>query len=233
MELIPVIDLLQGQAVLAHQGLRKHYRPLCSPLCPSSDPLEVIAAYLKLHPFRTLYIADIDAIEKKGDNGIIINRIRQRFPDLILWIDCGWPPVNNQPWQIPVIGSESLSEDWRRNLPGLDTSWILSLDFDAHGFRGPKSLLERSDVWPQEVILMCLNRVGSGHGPDWHHLNHYLRHHPEKDWIASGGIRHQQDLHDLENMGIRRALSASALHQGTVTPETNKSRHLKGSGFHP
>ncbi len=233
MELIPVIDLLHGQAVMAFRGQRKHYRPLNTPLCGSSDPLDVIAAYLSLSSFGTLYIADIDAIENRKDNGIIIASIRRAFPSLTLWVDRGWPPIPQQTNQIPVIGSESLEEDWEQSLSAINVPWILSLDFDANGFRGPKALLDRSDLWPKTVILMSLSRVGGECGPDWHQLGHFMGRHPQRRWIASGGIRDQNDLEKLENMGIAQALVASALHRGGIHPlENEKSRHLNGSGFH-
>ena len=233
MELIPVIDLLHGQAVLACQGRRDQYRPLTTSLCPGSDPLEVIAAYLTLAPFRRFYIADIDAIEKTGDNGIIIDSVRRAFPALTFWIDRGWPPVCRQANQIPVIGSESLENNWRENLSAMNEPWILSLDFDADRLRGPSEILEEAGLWPRTVILMSLSRVGGECGPDWHRLSHFINLHPNRHWIASGGIRQQQDLSRLERMGIGQALVASALHRGTLIPgETKeKSRHPGGSGL--
>ncbi len=216
---------------MARHGLREQYRPLHSPLCPSSDPLMVVAAYLRLYPFRVLYLADLDAINHQEDNGIILSRIHRAYPDLILWIDRGWPPVPYHRTQTPVIGSESLKADWQQTLASIRTPWILSLDFDTAGFRGPETLLENPGRWPPEVILMSLAKVGSEAGPDWQRLRYFLDIQPEHLWVAAGGIRHQQDLLRLETMGIQRALIASALHQGKVHPRQYKSRRHDGGGF--
>ncbi len=213
MKLIPVLDLLGGKAVLAQQGQRQRYRPVHSPLCRDGDPLELVHGYLCCLPFDTLYIADLDRISGQGDNGIIIEAIRRRFPGLTLWIDAGWPPARAGGGIVPVIGSETLPADAR--LPG-DQDWILSLDFDTAGFRGPAWLLRQPQCWPDTVILMSLPQVGSGQGPDWTRLAHFQRHFPHIRWIAAGGIRHQDDLVRLEERGIRTALVATALHRGTL-----------------
>ena len=67
MEVIPVIDLKGGAVVRARHGDRASYRPIETPLSPTSDPLDVVAGLLSVHAFRTLYIADLDAIEGYGD----------------------------------------------------------------------------------------------------------------------------------------------------------------------
>ena len=47
MNLIPVIDLMQGQVVRAVRGNRHAYQPIVSKLCASSDPLTVMRFMLK------------------------------------------------------------------------------------------------------------------------------------------------------------------------------------------
>lgn len=218
MELIPVVDLRYGQTVMAIRGQREYYRPLNTPLCSDSNPLRVISALLELGLFRTLYVADLDAILKTGDNGIIISRIRQTFPHLHLWVDRGWPPIKPTAHLTPVIGSESLGPDWRRALATLKDPWILSLDFSATGFLGREDLLQEPVWWPPWVILMTLAKVGSQSGPDWSRLTAFKQHHPDTCWIAAGGISSSQDLTRLKELGISRALVASALHYGLIRP---------------
>ncbi|MBN2701658.1 MAG: HisA/HisF-related TIM barrel protein [Methylohalobius sp. ZOD2] len=221
MELIPVLDIRGGEVVMARRGQRRHYRPLRTPLCSDSNPLSVVSAFLDLHPFEILYLADLDALLKTGDNGIIISRIRQRFPRLHLWVDRGWPPLRPTPTITPVIGSESLGADWKTAIaPRAPYSWILSLDFGTEGLYGPRDLLQEASYWPSSVIVMTLDRVGSRSGPDWRRLEDFRDQHPAKSWIAAGGIRDPLDLARLKSLGIGRTLIASALHDGSIRPET-------------
>ena len=81
MQVIPVIDLLNGEVVHAKKGLRQTYQPMQSPLCPSSDPLTVVSELLALHPFKQLYIADLNAIQKLLKSPKKITIISHRNPD--------------------------------------------------------------------------------------------------------------------------------------------------------
>jgi phosphoribosylformimino-5-aminoimidazole carboxamide ribotide isomerase len=62
VEIIPVVDLKGGVVVRARMGRREEYRPIETPLAPTSDPVDVARGLLSVHPFATLYVADLDAI---------------------------------------------------------------------------------------------------------------------------------------------------------------------------
>ena len=47
------------------------------------------AAFSRSIRFRTLYVADLDAIQRNGDNFPALRRIRAEFPALQMWIDNG------------------------------------------------------------------------------------------------------------------------------------------------
>ena len=89
-EIIPVIDLMGGVVVHAKAGERDSYRPLASSLAASSEPLDVVRGLLALHPFRSLYIADLDAIRKQGAHVATVRQVRDEVPNLSLWIDAGF-----------------------------------------------------------------------------------------------------------------------------------------------
>ena len=89
MQVIPVIDLMHGQVVRARMGDRASYRPLQSPLSPTSDPVDVVRGLLSVYSFATLYVADLDAIQGHGDNVPTLRRIRDEFPALQAWVDNG------------------------------------------------------------------------------------------------------------------------------------------------
>lgn len=225
MEIIPVIDLLNQQVVHARRGEREHYRPIQSTLCTSSAPLEIIAAMLELYPFEHLYIADLDAIQKRGHHDGLISQIRQRYPHLGIWLDTGISGISDlqrlQALEVDlVVGSESLASmtDYLALKTALGSRMTLSLDFDQHGFRGPSQLLGQTSLWPERVIVMTLARVGSAEGPDMDRLETILHQHTGGKVIAAGGVRDMSDIRTLAAHGVHGGLVASAIHDGTLFP---------------
>jgi phosphoribosylformimino-5-aminoimidazole carboxamide ribotide isomerase len=227
MEIIPVIDLKDGQVVQARGGDRTRYGPLSSPLSPSSEPLAVVDALLHLHPFATLYIADLDAIGAIGQNVATIAAIHAKHPGLSLWVDGG---LSNSPAlesfvsscsAHPIIGSETLEDlDLLRHPALVNRSAypILSLDYRGNQLDGPAALVNRPDLWPQRTIVVTLTRVGSALGPDFDRLASLRRLSPATILYAAGGVRDLGDIHALGALGIRGALVASALHSGQLCP---------------
>jgi len=87
MRIIPVIDVRGGIAVHARRGQRSNYQPLRSRLCRSANPVQVVEAFLSVYMFPVIYIADLDAIEKTGNNNVIICELTARYPAVTFWID--------------------------------------------------------------------------------------------------------------------------------------------------
>src|SRR5688572_4385345 len=173
MEIVPVIDLKGGVVVRARRGERASYRPIETPLSPTSDALDLVSGLLALHPFRTLYIADLDAIEGTGGHDEVIRRILDRFTALELWIDNGCSEAGAAERLLArsetislVIGSESQPDGALvahfRDHPRI----LLSLDFRGEEFLGPPPLLDQPKRWPARLIVMTLARVGGDAGPD-------------------------------------------------------------------
>jgi len=207
-----------GVVVYARYGHRSQYCPLQTPLCSSNAPSFVVAAFMSVYPFETVYIADLDALMHKGDNSLVIRQLLVQFPDVEFWVDQGAGSLEtnapNQRQWVPVIGSESINDEI---LPDLlkfykENNCILSLDYSQHGFLGAKILCNDETYWPKRLILMNLSSVGSQLGPDWIWLERYVRQWPNHVFIAAGGIRNQEDLERMAILGIDTALVASALH---------------------
>jgi phosphoribosylformimino-5-aminoimidazole carboxamide ribotide isomerase len=223
MEIIPVVDLKGGSVVRAQMGQRDQYRPIETPLSPTSDPVDVTRGLLSIHPFAVLYVADLDAIEGRGDNRDALVRLRAEFPQLMLWIDNGisdrgsaedWLAAG---WGQLVLGSEAQPDATLVRYFAGDTRVALSLDFRGQAFQGPPALLEESSCWPQQVIAMTLARVGSGAGPDLDRLRSVRDAAPGRRVYAAGGVRGAADLLALQRAGIAGALVASCLHDGRLT----------------
>jgi phosphoribosylformimino-5-aminoimidazole carboxamide ribotide isomerase len=226
LDLIPVIDLLHGSVVHAREGRRAEYAPVRSLLCAGTDPENVMAALLQLHPFRMVYIADLDAIQGRGTNYEVLERLHLRFPEIELWVDTG---IADEPalrrWLRgglgrTVIGSENLHDAefvcMTRDLCS-DRDPVLSLDFLGEQFRGPKALLDQPErYWPQRVLAMNLQRVGSRKGPDFELIVELARRVAGCKVYAAGGVRSIEDLEQVQEAGAAGALIASALHDGRI-----------------
>ena len=219
---IPVIDLMGGDAVRARMGERASYRPLKSLLSPTSDPVDVVRGLLAVYPFPTLYIADLDAIQRKGDNFPALRDIRAEFPKLRIWIDNGaadpaaLDALAGADLGEPVIGSET-QRDGMLVAQHVDSERIvLSLDFRGDAFQGPGEILAEPTLWPRRIIVMTLARVGSGAGPDLARLAAIRSVAGEREIYAAGGVRDAVDLSALKAAGAAGALIATALHDGRI-----------------
>lgn len=222
MEVVPVLDLKQGHVVRAYRGDRSRYRPIETPLSPTSDPLDVAAGLLDIHPFPTLYVADLDAIAGEQNNDASIGRLRRRFPRLRLWVDNGIGETHaarswlSRDFGDLVLGSETQSDARVVRDLANDDRIILSLDFRGDAFQGPSALLDQPSIWPRRVIVMTLARVGSAEGPDLAKLSALRRVSGDRSYYAAGGVRDQTDLIALSDVGAAGALVASALHDGKL-----------------
>ena len=217
MKIIPVIDLKDGVVVHAQQGLRTQYQPINTQLCQSSDIYQVINAFLGVYDFDTIYIADLNAITHQGDHDLLITEVLTSFPNIVFWIDRGYQHFKTYPGNyLPVLGTECYNDETVSELKLFNKRFILSLDYSISVELGAKSLFSEPDLWPETIIIMTLNRVGSNEGPDLGKLNGFCRQYPHKHFIAAGGIRNASDLHALKQVGIQQALIASALHSGAI-----------------
>ncbi len=223
MEIIPVIDILGGMVVRASGGDREQYPLLQSKLTNSSKPQQVINDLLNWHPFTKIYIADLDAIDYQNRNHALYKEMSQGFSQVNFWIDAGirtkqcWQQFSAYPTVSPVIGSESLLDsEWLLN-DKVRNSSVLSLDFKNDSFLGLPQLLTQSERWTERVIVMDLDSVGEKVGPNLDQVLDLKQRALHSQLIAAGGIRNSQDLVVLEERGIKHALLASALHDGTIT----------------
>ena len=233
MKVIPVIDLLDGVVVHAKKGERASYMPIQSQLTPSFQALDIVAALLEVYPFKQLYIADLNAIQKINaqyeNNYNVIVSIQQHYPELELWVDagisnntelCHWQKCNVR----LIIGSENFAEiDHYTELNIHGNDFILSLDFMANGYQGPAELLANTACWPKDVIVMSLSNVGANNGVNIELIRDISAKAKGFNMIAAGGIRNKDDLIKLNSMGVNAALLATALHQHQITTEQLKS----------
>ena len=224
IEVIPVIDLKGGKVVRARHGLRDSYAPIETKLARTSAPHDIVAGLLTIHPFRTFYAADLDAIEGRGGHAQMLDALIAAFPAISFWVDAGVRDAGEaRSWLARheaahlVLGSESMqSAAMLAELAAMDRV-ILSLDYRGGNFVGPEGLFETPHLWPGRVIVMTLSRVGSDAGPDMERLLEIKRHAPNVRLYAAGGLRGAFDLMRLAQEGMCGVLVASALHDGRLT----------------
>lgn len=225
MHIIPVIDLLNGVVVHAKQGQRHQYQPIQSALTASAKPLDIVKAFNDIYPFDTLYIADLNAIQRLPDtvhHRATIDSILNAFPALTIWLDSGIQHIRDV-YTLPgikaVVGTENVQniDDYFAMKQALGGDMVLSLDFMPNGYQGPTALIEHNHAWPQSVIVMTLNQVGAQAGVDTTTLDQMLDLASGQHIYAAGGVRHLQDLQQLKAMHVHGALIASALHHKQIT----------------
>jgi len=228
MLIVPVIDLSKGVVVHAVKGNRSEYKAIASNLSSSAKPRDIINSFLEICAFEYIYIADLDALEKQGDNAEVIESLCLSYPNIEFWIDTGYSLVNHF-LRLPnasniriILPSESLSsiehfsaliEDHPQH------RFILSLDFKSNQLLGPNDLLHSKQNWPNDIIVLNLNKVGSHQG-----FSVPAELEPSDLAISSnffygGGIRNLADINKLKELGFSGALISTALHTQTISKD--------------
>lgn len=221
-DIVPVIDLMGGEVVHARTGERDAYRPLRSILAAGPRPVEMVEGLLALHPFRRLYVADLDAIRGRGEHRAVVRDLRARFPELELWVDAGFAAACDVRGFLRadlgtvVLGTESQKGPALLELLRPDDAFVLSLDFRGGEALDPAGLRARPELWPSRLIAMTLAAVGGSAGPDLACLRTLRAAAPDAALYAAGGVRGADDLRRLEELGCAGVLVASALHDGRL-----------------
>lgn len=231
-QVIPVIDLMRGQVVRGVRGERHAYRPIVSQLADGSAPRDVARGLRAAAPplpghQAVLYVADLDAIQGGAAQVAVLRELLQSQGDLCLWLDAGFAgPADVRALRAelgaaatrvrPVYGSESLSGADALTELAQDPHAILSLDSRLERPLDPSGSWERPDAWPGTVIVMTLDRVGAGNGPDLEAFARLRWKAPDRVWIGAGGVRHAHDLRAAALAGADGWLVASALHDGSL-----------------
>lgn len=232
MDIIPVIDVLNGVAVHAVRGKRNEYQPLKSVLCNSAEPLAVALAF-KACGFKEVYIADLDAILGKGNNLQVLKEIATKT-GLELMVDAGVADLD--------CVQEVLQSGALKVIVGTETLPNLTFVKDAIARFGNDKIVVSLDLMNGQVlskskqaqvmnplmlageleklgvgrlIVLDLARVGSAEGVDGQFLEELQRSVNVKV-LVGGGVRDVKDLVALEKLGVSGVLLATALHSGRI-----------------
>ena len=227
--------------VHAKHGNRHAYQPIKSILSASSEVFSIVEGLLKLYPFRTIYMADIDAITNSGHHFEQIELLCSMYPHITWWVDNGVRNVEAHILYTPqaniraVFGSEHIHtlQDYHAMSYAYKSRHVLSLD-KLDNVKLDNVKLDNAELgaaelhhtglhWPDDAICMTLNNVGSKAGPDIARLQalqqlNLARKNPA-NLYAAGGVRNMEDLLALKQLGVAGALVASALHSGEITAQ--------------
>ena len=172
--IIPALDLKGGAVVHARGGARAEYRPIETPAWRRRRSDRARPRPPRRHRLgRALYRRPRRYRGRRQSFRRLPRSLRAPFRAASCWIDAGFTNVTDCAFWLPlgatlVIGTESLSfaEDWRELRASFGESLVLSLDYGAEGQRGPSTLFAEPAHWPERIIAMSLDRVGTGTGPD-------------------------------------------------------------------
>jgi len=226
---------MKGVVVHAVKGKREYYRPVQSILTSSADPLEVARCLKKETNCREFYIADLDAIQGKGHNRDVISKIADHI-DADLWVDEGVGDVESAKnlvaagADVVIIGSETLSslEVLKHFSDSMSREQIIfSLDMAGgrvlsgtkalKGIEPMKALALLTTKGISRFILLTLDAVGSGNGPDLPMIKQATHAFSGHTFVAGGGVKTPDHLQKLSAIGTGSVLVATSLHKGWIT----------------
>ena len=220
MEPIPAIDLKDGLVVRATSEQRQNYPPLRTALFPQAKPDIVVQTLLQYHTFKTIYLADLNAIMHHSHNYNIIKQVARHFMGVTFWVDVGLRNIENY-WMlrelasniVPVVATETFPKV--EVLDSLTTeNYVLSLDFKHHRLLGHIDFLHASAQWPSSVLVLSLDAIRQG-APDHAAVETVIAQNIKKRrLVAGGGVRCSNDLSALQAKGIHGVLLGTALYEG-------------------
>jgi phosphoribosylformimino-5-aminoimidazole carboxamide ribotide isomerase len=227
-----VMDIFNRNVVLAKGGIRENYHPVSdsSSICKTSIPLEIFEF---LHP-REVYIADLNVLQGKGPLDINAETIREVSSKADTMLDFGVSSLNDVDKALSIAGTaiigtetgtlavikESAFRNQGRISVSIDVKHGKILKQDPEIPEDPFEIVKLLNDLPlKDLIFLDLDRVGTASGFDPEFLRR-LAEASVHDVLLAGGVRGMEDLFALEKLGIKGALVATAIHSGSIPPET-------------
>lgn len=234
MQIIPVIDILNGVVVRGIAGERETYAPIASMLTESRDPSVIVRVLQDEFGLTDFYVADLDAIQARRMNRCTIAELSQ-LPGT-MYADCGVRTRANVQDQLD-LGVEQVVVALE-TVPSPEAAAELLAEFGADSLvfsvdlknGEPLCGYEWGNPSPIEIcrlvieagfdrlILLDLSAVGTDDGTPTLDLCRQVRIQlAEVQIITGGGIRGTDDLKLAKDAGVNGVLVASALHDRRLT----------------
>lgn len=229
--LIFVMDLLDGVVVHAKKGEREKYEPihLFSSIVDTSDPVQVIE---EIKP-EEVYIADLNRLMGTGSNKEVIKEIRNKNRKTRITVDYGIKRLEDLKEVAEaeiadniILGTETATMELIGEASNSDIFNYISVSVDLFNKKvltndkkmkiEPLLLIKELNEYPiRDVIVLELNRVGTKSGIDFDFLARAVVV-SEHNILCGGGIRGYEDVCKMEEMGVKGALVATAVHDGAI-----------------
>ncbi len=235
MNVIPAIDLREGQCVRLYQGDFEQQTNYAKTPHALADEYETIG-------FSTLHIVDLDGARtgQQQNQEIILSIVAtsaltvqlgggiRTDSQIASWLAAGLARV--------VIGSLAVTEpervsDWLADVGPERIVLALDVNVDAagipriatHGWRRAEEMTlwqcidEYRPAGLKHVLCTDISRDGALTGPNLALYTEIVGKYPDVELQASGGVRSIDDLKALREIGAQAAISGRALLDGKIT----------------
>lgn len=239
MQIVGVIDLVEGHAVHAVAGMRDRYQPV-TPIAGAFDTPGDSHALARFYIDRcgvdAIYVADLDAIQGGTPQIALVSSLCELGAPVA--VDAGVTTVDaarqllNAGAATIIVGLETLAsfDDLTAICAALGTDRVVfSLDCrDGRALSGgplgddtPETLSMRAvGAGVGSLIVIDLARVGVGAGVDVEMIGRVRRAAPLHVMLmAGGGVRDWKDLERLAAAGCDGVLVATALQDGRLSAQ--------------
>ncbi len=226
--IIFVLDIFNRTVVHAQGGNRSEYKPIhfSSHICNTSDAIKIVDA---VKPAE-VYIADLNLLQKIGKREKNFDIIQAVSEKAKVMLDPGITSVSEtedimEIVRSVVLGTETASLDTIKQVSSLYPKRVnVSID-KKHGKiltndpsmpDDPFKIVELlNDYDLDDIIILDLDRVGTSSGVDSQFLSK-IASISDHNVLLGGGVRNVEDIEVLEEIGIKGALVATALHNGSI-----------------
>jgi len=218
MEVIPVLDIMNGRAVSGKSGRRWEYTNLKTVYSDSSDPVEIARAL----PHERLYVADLDGITgDKIDYPLLENLSKVKR----LIVDTGVKDYDDYQriatLNVDVIAATETLQDSEAIENIIEEGCIVSIDMkdgtvlsQAGKFDSPYDAYDHFEMLGADrFIFLDISSVGTLGGNRFSFIEDLDS--EDAEIMVGGGIV-PEDLAELEKMGVDGVLIGTALHQGLI-----------------
>ncbi|WP_319506591.1 HisA/HisF-related TIM barrel protein [uncultured Methanolobus sp.] len=226
--IIFVLDIFNRTVVHAQGGNRSEYKPIhfSSHICNTSDAVKIVDAAKPAE----VYIADLNLLQKIGKREKNFDIIQAVSEKAKVMLDPGITSVSEtedimEIVRSVVLGTETASLDTIKQVSSLYPKRVnVSID-KKHGKiltndpsmpDDPFKIVELlNDYDLDDIIILDLDRVGTSSGVDSQFLSK-IASISDHNVLLGGGVRNVEDIEVLEGIGIKGALVATALHNGSI-----------------